>query len=161
MTECPKKIYQTHLDVCSAAYFSEDYAALLQHLALPGYMSSSDQERWVETPEELEECLRTARERLRSMGAQEYIRVCREATFEGTSADRIVGEHDTFILRGGQSVIPPYRSVMTLDCESGHWTARGITSDVSNLDYTLFSTRLMSQFVERQAIVPKRRSLRR
>ena len=156
MKNDPKDIYQRHLDICTQAYLDEDYPTLLHHLSVPAYMSSSDIERWVATSEELEDCLRTARNSLRNMGADDYVRICREASFAGPENARVVGEHDTFILRNGQSVIPRYRSVMTLVLEDGHWSARGIASDVNSLDYSLFSTRMMQQFTEEPTIPPKR-----
>ncbi len=156
-----KQVYQTHLDICSAAYLEEDYPTLLRHLSVPAYMNSSDHERWVESAEELEECLRAAREYLRKVRVEQYIRVCRDATFEGKSRTRIVGEHDTFILSGNKSVIPPYRSIMTLVLDNGEWTARGIASDVHSLDYSMFSTRVMEQFTEKAGVPPRRRSSRK
>lgn len=138
MTQDARQIYQQHLDISARAFMADDFEAAMTHMATPAYLGMLDSEYQIDTDGEMLECLREARESLRRMGAQAFLRVCRDARFDAGSPDRIVGAHETLILRGGARIIPPYRCVMTLDLVDGSWRVRGASANVANRDYTVF-----------------------
>lgn len=138
MMQNAREIYQKHLDTSARAFMADDFETAMAHFATPAYLGMLDSEYQIESDDELMGCLREARESLRRMGAQAFLRVCRDAEFDDGSRTRIVGAHETLILRGGTRVIPPYRCVMTLDLVDGTWRLRGASANVLNRDYTVF-----------------------
>lgn len=133
------QIYQSNLDIVSHAFINEDYETLRLYLGTPGYICSAEAQVYLETQEQLERTIGVSLRSVRAMGADAYIRICRSADFEGPNADRIVGEHETFILRKGAPTIPPYMNAMTLTLDAGIWRAFGLFSNVSVHDYRILS----------------------
>lgn len=117
-------IYQANLDAVSRALWTSDLQLALTHLALPNQTVTADTEYVMTSPDDLHIIMSEFLAGLRSLGADGYLRVCRGARFTTADRDVIVGEHDTFLLAGGQSLRPPYLNVMTLVRSSGgQWLA--------------------------------------
>ncbi|MCU0903362.1 MAG: hypothetical protein MUE83_05750 [Tabrizicola sp.] len=107
-------IYQANLDAVSTALWTADLQLALQHLALPNQTVTADAEYVMTSPDDVHIILTEFLAGLRAMGADNYLRVCRSARFMTANEDMIVGEHDTFLLREGQLLRPPYLNIMTL-----------------------------------------------
>lgn len=117
-------IYQANLDAVSKALWTSDLQLALRHLALPNQTMTADTEYVMTSPDDVHIIMTEFAAGLRAMGADSYLRVCRGARFTTTERDVIVGEHDTFLLGGGQPLRPPYLNVMTLiRSAEGHWLA--------------------------------------
>jgi hypothetical protein len=115
-------IYQANLDAVSRALWTEDLALALEHLALPNQTLTADAEYVMTSPDDVHIILTEFLAGLRAMGADSYLRVCRNARFMTPKEDVIVGEHDTFLLNGGELLRPPYLNVMTLvRSADGRW----------------------------------------
>jgi hypothetical protein len=117
-------IYQANLDAVSKALWTLDLRLALRHLALPNQTVTADAEYVVTSPDDLLIIMTDFVAGLRAMGADSYLRVCRSARFTTAERDVIVGDHDTFLLKDGQPLRPPYLNVMTLVRTSeGNWLA--------------------------------------
>ena len=115
-------IYQANLDAVSKALWTADLKLALEHLALPNQTVTADAEYVMTSPDDVHIILTEFLAGLRKMGADSYLRVCRSARFTTAERDVIVGEHDTFLLNGGQLLRPPYLNVMTLiRSAEGRW----------------------------------------
>jgi hypothetical protein len=91
-------------------------------LALPNQTVTADAEYVMTSPDDVHIILTDFLAGLRAMGADNYLRVCRGARFLAGKEDVIVGEHDTFLMRAGEVLRPPYLNVMTLvRSEDGRW----------------------------------------
>lgn len=117
-------IYQANLDAVSKALWTSDLKLALEHLALPNQTVTADAEYVMTSPDDVLIIMTDFVAGLRAMGADSYLRVCRSARFTTADRDVIVGEHDTFLLSGGQQLRPPYLNVMTLvRSAKGRWLA--------------------------------------
>lgn len=126
-------IYQRNLDAVSRALWTEDLALALEHLALPNQTVTADTEYVMTSPDDVHIILTEFLAGLRAMGADSYLRVCRRARFTTAKADVIVGEHDTFLMRGGQPLRPPYLNIMTLvRSADGRWRGCRIEASEHN-----------------------------
>jgi hypothetical protein len=115
-------IYQANLDAVSKALWTADLQLALDHLALPNQTVTADAEYVMTSPDDLHIILTEFLAGLRALGADSYLRVCRSARFMAATQDVIVGEHDTFLLKAGQLLRPPYLNVMTLvRSAEGRW----------------------------------------
>lgn len=115
-------IYQANLDAVSKALWTADLQLALEHLAIPNQTVTADAEYVMTSPDDVHIILTEFLAGLRAMGADSYLRVCRSARFMGASEDVIVGEHDTFLLKSGKVLRPPYLNVMTLvRSTEGRW----------------------------------------
>lgn len=132
-------IYQDHLDRVSRAVWSLDTDTLLETLALPNRMLTQDAEVLLDTPEALIEAIRDFKDFLLRAGANEYHRIARLAHFHPQHDNRIDGSHDTYILRGGQFVLEPYRCDQVLVRENGGWRGIEIRAEVHNSTCTVLS----------------------
>lgn len=117
-------IYQANLDEVSKALWTSDLQLALRHLALPNQTLTADAEYVMTSPDDVHIIMTDFLAGLRAMGADSYLRVCRTARFTTADRDVIVGEHDTFLLKEGQPLRPPYLNVMTLvRSTDGLWRA--------------------------------------
>jgi hypothetical protein len=115
-------IYQANLDAVSKALWTSDLQLALEHLALPNQTVTADAEYVMTSPDDVYIILTDFLAGLRAMGADSYLRVCRSARFTAATGDVIVGEHDTFLLRSGELLRPPYLNIMTLvRSAEGRW----------------------------------------
>lgn len=68
-------------------------------------------------------------EQMRDTGADRMIRSARYAEF--LSGDRIIGYHETIIVKGDQIVFGPVKSRMMLTYEEGQWKCSSVTNSLS------------------------------
>ena len=116
-------IYQDHLDAVSEAIWNRDFDAVLGLMHYPHHRSIGPRVVVIDDPAVLAGQAAAFRDSLEGLRATGYVRVCREADFDGP--DRIVGRHETFIVRGGTYQVDPYRAKLTLIRRDGLW----LTSD--------------------------------
>ena len=135
--ENPKTIYQRYLDIVTKALMDKDFETVLDHLEVPAFICSHDQQTFVESREHMLRILKSSRKWLDDMKVDTYVRVCREAEYVGDDHDCIVGEHETFAMRQGLPIIPAYRSTMAFIPRDDRWLASGITANVSDRDFPI------------------------
>jgi len=131
MTRQASDIYQTFLDEGSRMIMSGDFAAVARSMVYPQTMETADGVMWYTVPEDMEVAAASFRAFLATMGATDYHRLCvfAEIDADGTG---IFGEHTTYIIRGGQFAVPPYRNRMWLRLDNGVWRGAGLAAAVSN-----------------------------
>jgi DNA-binding transcriptional regulator YdaS (Cro superfamily) len=145
-------IYQRNLDAVSEALWSGDLELMLEHIALPNQMLTDDAEFVIASPDEMLLVMQDFRAALVGMGADSYVRLCRGAAFVTGRADMITGLHDTYILRDGRALRPPYLNQMTLiRTRSGTWQGMRIEARTRNADCQIISPDLaLAQRLELQ-----------
>jgi hypothetical protein len=136
----PTVIYQRNLDAVTQALWTGDLALILRHIAIPNQMLTNDAELIIASPDEMHLAMTDFRDTLHRLGADRYLRVCRQADFVPGRGDMISGVHDTFVLRDGMPVKPPYRNLMTLiHSADGAWRGIRIEARAENTDYPILS----------------------
>ncbi len=131
MTELASQAYQTFLDEGSRMIMAGDFAAVARSMVYPQRMETADGTLCYNGPSDMESAAASFRAFLATMGATDYHRVCEfaEIDAEGTG---ISGEHTTYIIRGGQFAVTPYRNRMWLQLDGGIWRGAGLAAAVSN-----------------------------
>ncbi|MFN3144137.1 MAG: hypothetical protein ACE368_02230 [Paracoccaceae bacterium] len=132
MPDSARDIYQTNLDRVSLALWTRNLPMLLRHLAIPNRMTTLDAEIVMGSPEEVEVIMHDLRDHLERIGAEWYERRCLEADFVPVNPDMILGKHVTIIHRGGQHLVEPYVSHMTLMRIGGRWQGTSCDTDGHN-----------------------------
>jgi hypothetical protein len=138
MTASAAEIYQAFLDEGSRMIMAGDFAAVARSMVYPQTMETSDGILSYDGPSDMEHAAASFRAFLATMGATDYHRVCdfAEIDAEGTV---ISGEHTTYVIRGGQFAVPPYRNRMWLRLDEGVWRGAGLAAAVSNRVCTILS----------------------
>ena len=121
-----REIYQAHLDVASRAIWNGDLEEVSRRTIFPQAVRFRDGTRTFATPEDYRAEVATFLARMLGLGATGYHRVCQAAAFDPGDPGRISGHHETYILRGGNYVTPPYRCDMTLVLAEGTWRVADI-----------------------------------
>jgi hypothetical protein len=129
----PATIYQRNLDAVSEAVWTGDLALILRHIAIPNQMLTNDAEYVIASPDEMLILVTDFRAELTRLGADSYRRICRTADFVPGQDDLIVGQHETFILKNGTPLRPPYLNDMTLiRSADGLWRGCRIEARATN-----------------------------
>jgi hypothetical protein len=131
--------YQTNLDAVSQALWDRDLAQILRHIALPNMMLTEDAELVISSADEMQIVATEFRDHLDRLGADAYVRICRQAAFVPGSRTMIMGMHDTFILRDGVPVIAPLKNRMTLLLIDGCWRGARLEVETRNTDCPILS----------------------
>lgn len=134
-----RDIYQAHLDRVSRALWDLDFDVLMQALAVPNQMYTADTGLVYETEADLKEAILAYRAFLARAGAQDYHRIVRWARFHPQYDGRIDGEHDTYVLRGGQYALEPFVSSQVLILQNDAWRGIECRSQVRNAICTVLS----------------------
>jgi hypothetical protein len=131
-----KAIYQDWLDMVSRQMMDGAFDALAASMVYPNRMETADGVLIYATPEEMTASATSFRSFLQSLGATDYHRICDTAEFdaEGTG---ISGEHTTYILKGGNYALRPYRNRMRLQLDGGTWKGAGLAAAVLNHTCTI------------------------
>jgi hypothetical protein len=133
-------IYQANLDIVSKALWSGDLDVMLRHIALPNQMLTEDAEFVITSADDMYIVMTDFLSELKRMGADSYLRVCRNAAFVPGQDEIIVGQHDTFILKDGVALGPPYLNDMTLILsEDGDWRAVRVEARSRNAGVPIIS----------------------
>ena len=140
MAPTAASIYQRNLDAVSHALWARDLPAMLRHIAIPNQVVTEDAEIVIASPDEMFIVMTDFRDAMEGLGADRYLRLCRDAAYVPGRPDMISGRHDTFILRNGRDLRPPYRSRMTLiRTDAGDWRALRVESAASNAEARIIS----------------------
>lgn len=138
-----RDIYQEHLDRVSRALWDLDFEVLLQALAVPNQMYTADTGLVCDTEADLKDAIVEYRSFLARAGAQDYHRIVRWARFHPHHDGRIDGEHDTYVLRGGQYALEPFVSSQVLILQNDVWRGIECRSQVRNATCTVLSPTLL------------------
>ncbi|MGY3437452.1 MULTISPECIES: hypothetical protein [unclassified Marinovum] len=130
-----------------------DYDVLLDSLAVPNRMYTTDASLLIETEADLRDVVKDFRAFLSQSGAQDYHRIARRADFDPHTDDRIQGEHDTYVLRGGLFALEPFASSQIIERMNETWRGVECRSHVRNTDCTVFS---LAQLQKSQSRNPSR-----
>ena len=120
-------IYQAHLDRVSQAIWASDFETVMRHKAYPNRMHFPDRTVTFAEPDPLAVDARQFRATLANLGATAYHRICTSAAFDPQDADRVIGSHRTYVLRGGNYVVAPYACDMVLVRRGDDWLTTDIT----------------------------------
>lgn len=139
MTSLARKIYQTNLDLVSAALLAGDLGEMLRHIAVPNMMSTRDTEIVMSSPEELDMVMQDFRSQLLARGMQSFRRVCTEARFVAGTTDMVAGIHRTEVLGPKGVVMPPYLNHMVLMRIGGQWKGIWLQAIMDNTELEILS----------------------
>jgi hypothetical protein len=115
----PLTIYQTALNVVSAAVLEGDFQAYAAMIDLPYLIHTATADLLVSTREALRPTFDTLTQGLRARGVTHYERVARTADY--VARDRIEGWHHTHILIEGAPLAYPHVSGHTLVRRGDSW----------------------------------------
>ena len=113
------KILQERLDAVSAHCMAGDWPAYRAAVRLPFVMVTGGAEITLHGEAELRQGFDTFLSMLRLRGVTDYIRILRDARFDGE--DCIIGSYDSHLMRHAERVVPAYRSQATLHRQDGLW----------------------------------------
>ncbi len=131
----PVAIYQGILDRLSSAALHGDMATCLRLIRRPFRSSTLAVSEVIETEEALEAYMMSFTDWLRAQRATDYIRLARDAAY--LSRDRIEGTHYTHVISGGQRVIPPYASRMTIVRSDEVWQVAEAVHALANVRFPI------------------------
>ena len=137
-------IYQDWLDRIAVALWASDFETVAAAMHYPHMMQTEDGEVWFHDPEQTIQGARDFRRYLASMGAQAYMRLCTQAHFTHENKG-ILGNHTTYVIRGGTYVIAPFTNEMTLTCRDGKWLGAGTRAACTNHECTILSPAQLRQ----------------
>lgn len=133
-------IYQHNLDEVSRALWALDLPLTLQHIAIPNQMLTDDAELVITSPDKLLLTMTDFRDQMLAAGADRFLRVCRRASYVPGRPNMITGWHDTFVLRDGVPVWPPYLNFMTLiRYDDGQWRGVRVEARAYNSETPILS----------------------
>lgn len=138
MTPAPMEIYQAFLDEGCRLIMDGHFDAVAERMVYPQTMETSDGALTYEGPEDMKQAAASFRDFLARMGTSDFHRICDMAEVDA-SGTVISGEHTTYIIRGGQFAVPPYRNRMWLRHHEGRWRGAGIAAAVSNRVCTILA----------------------
>lgn len=125
-----RDIYQANLDAVTRALWVMDVAAAREHIALPKRMVTDEGDFVVTNEADMRLLMQDFRNRLTSLGAEAYHRVCLTAQFANARQDIIHGTHRTFILRDGQMLVHGRDNHMVLVKNLKGWQVTEIDASV-------------------------------
>ena len=128
-------IFQVYLDMVSLAVMTDDWATYRCAVHLPCHIISHDESKVVATEEDLRAGFDQFSQALRFHKVTDYIRLVEVAS--RLDAKLISGSYVTHLISGGQRVIPPFRSQLTLRLFDGQWRAVSITNALANSRWPL------------------------
>jgi len=124
------EIYQSFLDETSRAIMHGDPEIFCHRVLLPFVMRTAQDETVLESWEDLVEDTRRVIKSLHQMHVTDFIRIALRARF--VSPDTIEGWHRTYILRGANTVTPPYESRIVLRRTDAEWKVMLSEHEVSS-----------------------------
>lgn len=126
---------QTYLDAVSRSVLMDDWASYREMVSLPCHIVSHDENKVVTTEADLQQGFDQFRDTLRFHRATDYIRLVEAATL--LDPDLISDSYVSHIISGGQRILPPFRSQMTLRLIEGRWKAVSVTNALANSRWPL------------------------
>ena len=128
-------IFQVYLDRVSLAVMTDDWATYHRAVHLPCHIVSHDENRVLATEEDLRAVFDQFSQTLKFHKVTDYIRLVEAAT--RLDALLISGSYVTHMIAGGQRIMPPFRSQMTLRQIAGDWRAVSISNTLANSRWPL------------------------
>lgn len=128
-------ILQAYLDGVSTLTLAQDWAGYRQMVALPCAVVSHDESKIITTEAELRQGFDDFAQSLRALRVTDFIRLVANA--QSLDADLISGSYTTHLISGGQRILAPYTSLMTLRQIEGRWRAASITNGLANSRWPL------------------------
>jgi hypothetical protein len=128
-------IFQVYLDMVSHAVMTDDWDTYRGTVHLPCHIVSHDESKVVETVKDLRAGFDQFSQTLRFHRVTDYIRLVEAAS--QLDADLISGSYVTHLVAGGQRIMPPFRSQMTLRRVGGLWRAVSVTNALANSRWPL------------------------
>jgi hypothetical protein len=135
-----RQILQAYLDEVAAAVMAEDWPTYRDSVELPCRIVTHDEDKLVTTEEDLRAGYDVFRDTLRSQRITDYIRLVESASRPGN--DLIAGSYTSHLLSGGQRILPPFRSEMTLRLVGNRWRAVSVTNALANSRWPLLRLRI-------------------
>jgi hypothetical protein len=133
-------ILQSYLDEVSIATLRADWETYRAAIALPCAVISHDESKIISTEDDLRAGFDTFTGTLRALHVTDYIRLVEQAT--RLDHDLISGSYMSHLIAGGQRVLAPYRSIMTLRLVGNRWKAASITNGLANSRWPLIRLQL-------------------
>lgn len=128
-------IVQSCLDEVSAAVLHDDWPTYRDSISLPFAVISHDESKIVTTEEDLRAGFDSFRDTLRAQKVTDYIRLVEQAW--RIDHDLISGSYVSHIIAGGQRIVAPFKSLMTLRLIGNHWRAASVTNGLGNSRWPL------------------------
>ena len=123
-------LLQSYLDDVATAVMQGDWSSYESRICLPFYLITHTANLTVATEVDLRKGFDAFRETLKLQHITDYIRLVETAS--QLDPDLITGQYMTHLLAGGQRVIAPFRSSITLRLIGNHWRAASITNALAN-----------------------------
>jgi hypothetical protein len=114
---------------------TDDWDTYLAHVSLPCQIVSHDENKIVETAEDLKDGFARFRDTLRIQRVTDYIRLVESAT--RLDRDLISGRYVSHLIAGGHRLMPPFRSEMTLRLIGNRWRATSVANSLANSRWPL------------------------
>ena len=121
-------ILQSYLDEVSTAVLADDWNTYRDAVCLPCHIISHDESKVVATLDDLKAGYNLFRETLHAQRVTDYIRLVESAAFLEPAL--ISGKYVSHLLAGGQRVLPPFTSQLSLRLEGKRWRAASITNSL-------------------------------
>jgi hypothetical protein len=128
-------LLQSHLDEVATAILANDWATYRDGICLPCAVVSHDESKVVSHEDELRAGFDTFRATLLAQRVTDYIRLVDSAS--RLDRDLISGSYVSHIIAGGQRVVAPFRSLITLQLVGNRWRAASVTNGLANSRWPL------------------------
>lgn len=123
-------IMQAYLDEVSNAVLKDDWETYRQGIALPCAVISHNETKIVTTEEDLRAGFDDFRRTLRILRVTDYIRLVDQAV--RLDQDMISGSYISHVISGGQRIMAPFHSTMTLRRVGDRWCAASVSNGLAN-----------------------------
>jgi len=123
-------IAQAYLDEVALAVMADNWDAYRHCISSPFLMINHTGTMHFATPEDLRSLYTEFLGMLRTQRVTDYIRLVEDA--ELIDRDLITARYVTHLLSGGNRIMDPVRSSISLRFEDGRWRAASITNALSN-----------------------------
>ena len=131
--------YQTFLDMTATLMMQGAFAELVTFFHHPNRIETLDGVMEFLKPEDTIVAIQEFETYIRSSGGRDFLRVCREARFGNEDRTILIGQHETYILRGSTYVVEPYLNEMTLGWQDGAWRGQHYRALTQNATVPILS----------------------
>jgi hypothetical protein len=133
-------ILQHYLDEVSSATLKADWETYREAITLPCAVISHNESKIITTDDDLRAGFDSFTSTLHALKVTDYIRLVEHAT--RLDHDLISGSYISHLIAGGQRVLAPYRSIMTLRLVGNRWKAASVTNGLANSRWPLIRLEL-------------------
>ena len=128
-------ILQVYLDEVGAAVLADDWDTFRDSICLPCHIVSHNKSKVVTTEADMHAGFEQFRDTLRAQKVTDYVRLVESAG--RLDKTLISGKYVSHLLAGGQRVMPPFKSQMTLRLVGIRWRAASVTNGLTNSRWPL------------------------